>query len=121
MIRVLFLILVVMISSVFAQTQEQKEYYKFFEYKKISVKLLRERTQSFCAEINKTGLVGWIVNYGMPEEISKREKQIMKASENYDCGKEFPSPRITFVKGGEKSKSRTVFWLVSPEKEPPIN
>ena len=119
MIRVLFLLLIVMSSAAFAQTQENKEAYRFFEYEEISDKLLAEKSQAFCAEINKTGWVGWIMNYGTLEEIKNREKQILKSFENYDCRKEFPSPRMTFVRIEKKDESKTVFWIVPPGKEPP--
>lgn len=120
MIRVLFF-LAVLSSIAFAQTKENEAAYKFFEYEKISDKLLEEKTQAFCAEINKTSLVGWIINYGTSVEIEKREKRIIKAFENYECRKEFPSPRTTFFREEIENTSKTVFWIVPPGKEPPIN
>lgn len=116
--RVLFLILAVIISVSFVQAQEKQDAYKFFEYEKISDKLLKEKLDSFCREIDKTGWVGWIFNYGTQDEIKKREKQILK---NYDCRQEFPDPRITFERKKVKDKSKTVFWIVPPGKEPPVN
>ena len=120
MFKILFLLLIFTSSVVFAQTQEEKkEPLKFFEYTKISDKLLVEKTQAFCAEINKTGWVGWIINTGYTEEINKREKQIRKSQKNYDCGKEFPEPRISFVRVVKKGVAKTVFWIVPPGENPP--
>jgi hypothetical protein len=120
MIRILFLLLFLISLSVSAQTQEKKVAYKFFEYEKISDKLLGEKTQSFCAEINKTDWVGFIINYGSPDEIKKREKQIVKNFENYDCRKEFPAPRMTFLRIENENKSKTELWIVPPGEKPPI-
>ncbi len=116
MLKTSFLILIVMSSVAFAQPQEKKEAYKFFEYEEISNELLKEKIQSFCDEVDKTSLIGWIINYGTPKEIASREKQIQNTR---ICTKEFPSPRIMFLRIEEKNKSKTEFWIVPPGEEPP--
>ena len=118
MFRVLFLVLIC--SVTFLQAQKREEGYIFFEYDKISDQLLKEKSQSFCAEINKTGWVGFFVIYGSSEETEKSERQIKKSMENRDCRKEYPEPRMVFVRGGKKDKPKTVFWLVPPGKQPPL-
>ena len=115
--RVLFLILVVMSSAGFAQTQEKKDAHKFFEYEKISNRLLKEKIKSFCDEVDKTGWIGWFINYGTPKEIESREKQILATRV---CTQEFPSPRVTFLRIEDKNKAKTEFWLIPPGEKPPI-
>jgi len=114
--RFLFLILLVMSAAAFAQAQEKKDAYEFFEYEKISHNLLKEKISSFCDEVDKTSYVGWFINYGTSKEIAKREKQIL---DTRVCTKEFPSPRIRFLRVEENNKSKTEFWIVPPGEEPP--
>lgn len=117
MLRILFLILVAMCSIALAQTQEKKDSYKFFEYERISDNLLKEKIQFFCNEVDKTSWVGWIINYGIPKEVSSREKQLRDTGM---CTKEFPSPRVIFLRIEDKNKSKTEFWIVPPDKQPPV-
>jgi hypothetical protein len=118
MFRVLFLILFAMSSCAFAQTQEKKEAYKFFEYEQIGRKLLEEKIQSFCTEIDKTGWVGQIINYGTPNEIEKREDQL-KAGFSAVFPQSCHDTRIIFIRGGEEEKSKTRFWIVPPGENAP--
>ena len=117
MIRISFLILVLFSSVTFAQTQEKEDHYKFFEYEKISDKLLKDKIQDFCKESIKTEWIGWVVNYGNSKRIANRNKQIIK---NYTCRQEFPEPRIIYVNIEDKDKSKTEFWIVSPGLKPPV-
>jgi len=115
--RVLFLISVAMSAVGFAQTQEKKDAHKFFEYEKISNRLLKEKIKSFCDEVGKTDWIGWFINYGTPKEIESREKQILATRV---CTQEFPSPRVTFLRIEDKNKAKTEFWLIPPGEKPPI-
>lgn len=115
--RISFLLLILFSSTVFTQTEVKKDAYKFFEYQKISNKLLSEKINSLCSESIKTKWIGFIINYGTPREITARNWQIKK---NYSCRQEFPEPRIIFFDGGKNGKSRTEFWIVPPGAKPPI-
>lgn len=114
--RVLFFILVLMTSTVFAQTSQREDAYKVFEYKAISNKLLGEKIISFCDEVDRTRWIGWIINYGTIKTINRREKQIKSTRV---CVKEFPSPRIQFLRIEKEDNSRTEFWVVPSGEEPP--
>ena len=60
-------------------------------------------------------LQGYIINYGTDKEITKRENQIR---ESIDFRK-YDSYRLTFVRGGNNGKLKTVFWIVPAGTEPP--
>ena len=116
MLKFLFLIVIVISSSVFIYAQEKPQAYKIFEYEKISNNLFSKKIKSFCNEVDKTSWVGWILNFGTPKEIAARERQIL---DTRLCTKEFPSPRIIFVKIDNKNKSQTELWIVPPGEKPP--
>ena len=125
MLKVLFLILAVMSSAVFAQTAKERESpagktpeaYKFFEAGKIGNSLLKEKFQSFYAELKKNhAAIGYIINYGTDKEISRREKQIRSAINSRE---DYDAPRLILINGGNSDKPETVFWIVPPGAEPP--
>jgi hypothetical protein len=119
MFRILFLFLAVMFSVSIAQAQDKQEAYKVFEFEKISSQLLKEKIKMLCAESDKTRWIGWIINYGTPDEITERETQL---GDSYsEVSRDCHDSRIIFLRGGNKGKSRTEFWIVPPGKEPPIN
>lgn len=116
MLQVLFLLLIVNSSVDFAQAQLKPNAYEFFECEKISNNLLKEKVKNFYTELKKdSDSQGYIINYGTDKEIAKREKQI-KDSMNF---RDDDAPRITFVRGGNESKLKTVFWIVPAGAEPP--
>jgi len=116
MIRILFLILVVLSSVAFAQT-EKKEPIKFFEFGTISDKLLKVKFDSFFIKLEEgSNFDGYIVNYGTNDEITKREKQIQKIL----ISTEQQSIRVSIARGGESEKQKTVLWIVPDGGKPPI-
>lgn len=116
MLKILFLILFVMSSVVFAQAQEKKEPYKFFEFEKISDSLLKEKFEQFYDELKKeTVLQEYIFNYGLEKEIAKRERKFR----NLIVFRDHTWSRLTFVQGGNSSKLKTIFWIVPEGAEPP--
>jgi hypothetical protein len=61
---------------------------------------------------------GYIVNYGTPEEIARREKLIV---ESVNFGPHHDRSRLTLVNGGSRSSPLTAFWHVPPAASlPPI-
>ena len=118
MFRVLFLLLIVMSSVAFAQVQEKKEPIKFFEYEQISDKLLREKFIEYKKMFQpEPAAQGYIINYGTDKEIERREKQIVKQMSEVFRG--YDPPRISFVRGGNSEKPKTVIWFVPPGAELP--
>ena len=116
MLKTLFLILFVLSSIAFAQTQENKEAYKFFEFEKISDSLLKEKFTEFFNEVKKDDVSqGYIINYGTAKEIAKRENKIRNLIDFRDGD----PPRLTFVQGGNSNKPKTIFWIVPESAEPP--
>lgn len=116
MFRILFFI-IALSSVAFAQTQDKKEPVKFFEYEKISGKLLTEKLESLCAEADKISFIGWVIYYGDAKGNKRREEQLKKSySDAFDACHD---SRITFVDGGEKGGARTEFWIVAPGEKPP--
>ena len=114
MTKIIFLSLILFSSVIFAQAQEKSEAYKFFEYGKIGNKVLKEKFNDYYQKLKKDGdSQGSIINYGTAEKINKREKQLRDSMNFHDA------PRITFVRGGNKDKSKTVFWIVPKDAEPP--
>ena len=116
MFRFLFFIFVLTFSVSFAQAQEKKEPVKFFEFEKISDKLLKEKFIEYKNAL-KPNAQGFIINYGTKKEILKREKQLQKQMAEVFRGYE-PS-RITFVRNENSGKTRTVLWIVPEGAEKP--
>lgn len=117
--RVLQILLIIIATSLFvsAQTEEKPKAYKFFEYGKISNKLLKEKLESFISEVNKINGRGVVINYGKSSEVFKNVKQFEKNMPR--CGYDGCS-RITIVRGGIRKKSKTEFWIVPEGAEEPI-
>jgi hypothetical protein len=112
-----FLLILVLMSFVaFAQAQEKKEAYKFFEFEKISDSLLKEKIEQYCNQLSEEGLSqGYVINYGTSKEISKRERKIR----NLIVFRNHDQSRLTFVQGGNSNKPKTIFWIVPEGAEPP--
>lgn len=100
----------------FTQAQDNKTAYKFFEFEKISRKLLKEKFEEFHKKLKEDSISqGYIITYGTTKEIAKREKQIR----NLINFRDLDSSRFTFVQGGNNGKLKTVFWIVPNGAEPP--
>lgn len=115
MFRALFLILVVMSSFAFAQTQQKPTAYKFFEYETINDKFLKEKLIEFCADVRKDGSRGYVINYGKDKEIRRRERKFQNF---WTCG-DIDAPSVRLVRGGDIGKSKTELWIVPPKADPP--
>ena len=122
MLRVLFLILIVMSSVAFAQTQENTEpqktpkAIKFDEFEKATNGNVKMIMDTFYVELsNNPAAQGYIINYGTAKEVAKREKQLR----NSIVFRRYDASRITFVRGGSREVIKTDLWLVPPDAEPP--
>ena len=120
--RILFLILIVMSSVAFAQTEENTEpqetpkAIKFDEFEKASNGYVKMKMDAFFVELsNNPAAQGYIINYGTDREIAKREKQIR----NSITFRRYDVSRITLVRGGNREVIKTDLWLVPPGAESP--
>jgi hypothetical protein len=91
--------------AAFAQNQEKQTAYKFFEFGKISGKLLNEKTTEFCDKLrNDPNLQGYIINYGTDKEIAKREKRFQERVT-------VPETRIIYARS-RNQKQLSELWIV---------
>jgi len=78
---------------------------------------IKAQLDPFYSELsNNPNATGYIINYGTPAQIAKREREIKSAIafRKYDLG------RVTFVKGGDNGNGvRTVFYIVPANVTPP--
>lgn len=109
MLRVLFLILIVMSSFVFAQTEEKPKAYLFDEFETATNGYVKMKMDMFYIELNNNPTTqGYFINYGTPKDIVIREKQIRTAIRF----RKNDASRITLVNGGFRGIVKTEFWLV---------
>ena len=79
MFKVLFLILFVMSSFAFAQTEEKPQANLFDEFEMATNGNVKMRTDSFFTELsNNPASQGYIVNFGTNREIAGRERHNQK-------------------------------------------
>ncbi|MDQ6786182.1 MAG: hypothetical protein M3033_05115 [Acidobacteriota bacterium] len=126
MFRVLFLILFVMSSLAFAQTPENNQQEKkahTFAYSYIVAEFgratnteVKEQFLEFDEILNKQfDSKGFIINYGTGKEMARREKQLRDSIRF----RKYDASRITFVRGGNIAKLKSVFWVVPAGAFPP--
>ena len=116
MLKVLFLILAVMCSAAFAQTEKPPQAISFDEFETATNGYVKMRMDAFFVELsNNPASYAYILNYGTAREIAKREKQL----QNSITFRKYDASRITFVRGGTREKIKTVLWIVPPGAEPP--
>jgi len=116
MFRTLFLILVVMSSVVFSQTEDKPKAFEFDEFETATNGYVKMKMDAFYLELaNNPNSRGYFFNFGTDKEIAMREKQIINAISfrNYD------SSRVTIVKAGFWKTVKTEFWLVPAGAEKP--
>lgn len=117
MCRVLFLILVLMSSTAFPQTRDNKpQASNVDEFGRVANGDLKARLDGFFVElINNPTAQGHIITYGSNREVTSRERLI----KNQIYFRRFDSQRITFVKGGFSKEIKTEFWVVPAGAESP--
>ncbi len=123
MLKVLFLILVAMTSIDLAQTQENTEQnnqlkaYIFAELGKANNTEVKNQFEKFYKELKKdSDSQAYIINYGTNKEVAKREKQLR---DSISFRHEHDTQRLTFVRGENVGKLKTVFWIVPSGAKPP--
>jgi hypothetical protein len=124
MFRILFLILVLMSSAVWAQTEDKAppnpipEAVKLYEFGKATNGYVKMLFTDFQVKLNADPTAqGYIGNYGTKREIKIRERQIRIAISFH----KLDATRITIVNGGNAvGKQKTIVWIVPEGAEPPI-
>lgn len=120
MLKSLLLILFVFGSLCFAQNenppQELPIANKIEEFETATNGYVKMLMDSYIVELyNNPSAQGYIINYGLPRELSKRRRQIMNSIQL----QKIDLSRITFVDGGFRTKMKTELWIVPPGAEPP--
>lgn len=117
MCRVLFLILVLMGSTAFPQTRDNKpQASNIDEFGRVTNGDIKARLDGFFVElINNPTAQGHIITYGLNREVAGRERLI----KNQIYFRRFDSQRITFVTGGFSKEIKTEFWVVPQGAESP--
>lgn len=123
MLRILFLILIIISSITFAQTiekdgqNENPKAYIFAELGKAKDSEVRKKIEEFSEKLreDKTSQ-GYIINYGKPKEVGKREKQI-KNGINWRC--DYDCPGISLANSTDKEELKSIFWIVPAGAETP--
>ncbi len=120
--RVLFLVLVVTSSTMFAQVEEKSlstEMPKasvLSEFGKSPNGQIRMLVDNFFLELqNNPTAQGYIFDYGMRKEVAEREKNFR----NHIVFRSQDASRITFVRGKVEKEIRTQLWIVPEGAEPP--
>ena len=110
------MLVILMSSIVFAQIEKKPKAYIFAEVGKASNAEVKKQFDDFYKKLkNDNDSQGYIINYGTAKEIAKREKQIRDSINCFDDD----LPRLTLVRGGNKEKLKSVFWIVPNGAEPP--
>jgi hypothetical protein len=116
MIRILFLLLFLMSSVVFAQTEEAPKAVKFDEFETAANGYVKMKMDTFYAELNNNpASQGYIINYGTDREIAIRRNQISVSA----AWRKFDGSRITIVDGGFRDGVKSELWMVPPGAENP--
>ena len=116
MFRVLLLILIVMSSFAFAQTDEKPKALKLDEFERTSDEDVRARIDVFFIDLNNNPTAeGYLISFGTAKEIALRTKQIL-ASIKF---RKYDPQRITLVNGGFSGIMKTECWIVPAGAENP--
>ena len=116
MFRVLLLILIVMSSIAFAQTDEKPQATKYDEFETATNGYVKSRMDAYYIELNNSPTTqGYIFKFGTDKVIAVRERQIR----NSIAFLKFDTSRLTLVRGGFRGIVQTQLWLVPPGAETP--
>lgn len=115
--RVFFLTLVLMSSTGFPQTRDNKPQASNVDaFGQVTNGDIKARLDVFFVELmNNPTAQGQIITYGPNRQVAGRERLI----KNQIYFRRFDSQRITFVTGGFSKAIKTEFWIVPKDAEPP--
>lgn len=118
----LFLIVVLMSSAVFAQTEENSikgeapSAIKIEEFVNEPSGYVKMLTDNFLIKLqNEPTSQGYIISYGLNKLIIERERFLR----NYILMRGFDSKRITFITGGFNKEIKTEIWIAPKGADPP--
>ena len=122
--RVLFLILVVMCSVSFSQTEEKSKAYLFDEFGKVDQVEIKVRTEKFRKKLEQGRNSrdfddAYLFFYYENENELKKIQTLTRDVLYKDCRDCFDNVRITFVNTGKAKKQKTQFWLAPAGAKPP--
>lgn len=123
----LFLILVLMSSAAFAQTEEKPKAYLFDEFGQISQKEVKQRAEKLRKKLQEPaskngGLGAYLIFYSGDKQKSLRNMEILIRDVLFDNCRDcygFSGPGIVFVQGGEAKEQKVQFWIVPIGADPP--
>jgi hypothetical protein len=116
MIRIIFSLIFLMSSVVFAQTEKTPKAVKFDEFETATNGSVKMKMDAFYVELNNNpASQGYIINYGTQREIAIRRNQISISV----AWRKFDGTRITFVDGGFRDGIKSELWIVPPGAENP--
>jgi hypothetical protein len=122
--RVTLLISVLFSLVFYVQAQEKPKAYKFFEFGKISNRLLKEKFEAFSVEVGESKSnkgKGYIIYYMKPRDAALFEARIIRLLPS-NCGYDGEKcARFRFVYRGNSKKGKTEFWVVPEGAEEPIS
>ncbi len=122
LLYILFSIVVLLSSVVFAQVNENNEQknetksYLCSEFGPNPIGHIKSQLDGCWAETDKTPKAqSYIINYGSDKELSRRERVIR----SYINFRKLNSSKITIIKGGKEKEIRTQLWIVPEGAEHP--
>jgi len=126
-VRMLILTLLLLGSSLFAQTSEKPKAFLFDEFEKLDSPEIKLRTERLRKKIqerawSKEPFSAYVVIFKDHQNSSTRplEKRIIDAlfEDCRDC-MGLGGPRITILRGGKEKRQKVQFWLIPTGAEPP--
>lgn len=98
------------------QVNQEKKSYIFAQLEKASNAEVKLKVEQLDRKLSEdVYLHGYIINYGTPKAIARREMQIR----NSIRFRKFDATRITLVRGENIGKLKSVFWIVPAGAQPP--
>lgn len=122
MFRVLFLVLTVMSSFVFAQTENKPQPIKFDEFGDIQETGWKEKLDQFHeASLKIAEVQSYIIIYTKIGQERKLADSLAKKYLDFLVRERIiDPPRIVVTYGGYRINQTTELWLIPPKAEPPI-
>ena len=86
------------------------------EFTRLSNDDVRQRIDNLFIELqNDPNATGYVINYGPPREVTRRETLIR----NHIRLRRYPANRVVFIQGGTEPEIRTTLWVVPAGATPP--
>lgn len=133
MFKILFLILILISPTIFAQQSENDEQnekpkaYLFDEFGEISRKEIKLRTEKLRKKLQEPdakngGFGAYLIFYSDDKEESLPNTETFIRNVLFDNCRDcygYNGPRIVFIQGGKAETQKVQFWIVPAGAEPP--